>query len=297
MSLVQLKLHLMTNERPRLTEANLKRTIRGLTDLYIQFRETGGCRHLDPASISAYRRDLADLADFCGSQRLVDLDQIEFEHLKRFRQALLDKKLKSSTILRKASVVNNFLEHFGVQPRMHTYGLEIIDKRSELLSKGQKELLMAYLEKRRNNASTLRRKIVFAGDAFVIALILNTGAFIREIPGLQGEDIFHRHKGFSVRFRGRTGQMVFALNEDATRLYENYRKLVGPRIGRNLFGWSQRQALWQRLNEYGNELGFKVTPTVLRKTFARGFKGSNKELANALGINVKAARNVRKRVG
>jgi integrase/recombinase XerD len=226
-------------------------------------------------TLSAYRRDLAKLADYCAKQKR-DLLDAGKDDLRGFVDSLYAAKLNSRSIARHVASVRNFYLYF-VSRRLVSD-----DPSTDLSSPQQWKQLPKYLtldEVDRLLDAPSEAKPLGLRDRAMLQLLYATGLRVSELVHLQRGDL-HADLGY-LKLTGKGGkQRLVPVGRAALDSIETYLEQARPKIlkGKHseyLFVTARgsrptRQAFWQLLRRYGLLAGItsKLTPHVLRHSFA-----------------------------
>lgn len=232
-------------------------------------------------TIDAYRNDLSQLATFVATQgnRLgfdAAWSSLSSQLLSDYVYKLREKEYRSSTLARKIAAIRSFVG-FMIKAGKLPAGLSEGLKSPKVGRISPKSLSVS--EVRRLLAETTKLPSPEAKrDRAMLELLYATGLRASELMSLNTSDIDLERGIVCCRGRGSAAREV-AIDEPVLRIIKDYMDTVRPGLIRgeetalfvNLRGERlTRQGFWQIVKEYGTKtgLGHKVTPNVLRHSFA-----------------------------
>jgi len=212
-------------------------------------------------SLKVYREKLEHLEDFLWREQNYSLD-FDLKRAIRFVEYLKEQGLAHRTIKHVLTIVRNFiLESGGTFPeirKIFRYKAESVPK---YLTELQERALLQETDKYHYR--------------FHIRLMLHAGLRISEVLSLD-RNSFEEHNGFifvRVRGKGNKERLVPIISKETADMVRNL-ILTLYRLKAETFNIGVRgkpitpQAINYHLDVIGKELGFKVTPHMLRHTFA-----------------------------
>lgn len=164
-------------------------------------------RHERNASIhtlSSYRRDLGQLADYLEARGLV-LSQVDNVHIRGFMAELHERKLKRSSIARKLAAVRSFFQFCMKKGWLAENPARIVatpkqDKRvPSFLSE---EEMAGFLETPRSDLPLDLR------DRAILELLYATGIRVSELVGINQEDVNFKERLIRIRGKGKKERLV-----------------------------------------------------------------------------------------
>jgi len=234
-------------------------------------------------TVAAYRNDLTQMAAFIAAEQAKGIFQSYDELLKGYLLKLREKRYSAATTARKVASAKTFFKFMVDSGRIRenpTQNLPSphVSKRSlSFLSSSEYQKLLA--EPAKLSTPEAQR------DAVMLELLYATGLRISELVSLNIKDIdleqtcVHINSRRKVPFDHHLSLILgnFLRNARLDLLYdEREEALFLNRRGQRL----TRQGFWQIIKDYASSagLGSKVTPQVLRHSFARRKLQSGTEL-------------------
>jgi len=216
---------------------------------------------LSGKSLKVYREKLEHLEDFLWREQNYSLN-FDLKRAIRFLEYLKEQGLAQRTIKHVLTIVRNFiLESGGTFPEIKRFFRYKAENVPKYLTEIQEKALLQETDKYHYR--------------FHIRLMLHAGLRISEVLSLD-RNSFEEHNGFIfVRFRvkGNKERVVPIINKETANMI---RRLILTlyRLKVETFNIGTRgklitpSAINYHLDVIGKELGFKVTPHMLRHTFA-----------------------------
>lgn len=229
-------------------------------------------RGLSPATVEAYGRDLARLAETVGD---VPVDRIDTASLRRHLRALEARGCAASTRSRALSAISRLFTYLRSEGRLEADPLANLSrpKRARRVPKVLSlEEVTALVEAPDDTPLGLR-------DRAMLEVLYAAGLRVSELTSLRLADLRLEGRCCVVQGKGRRERLAL-LGEPAVAHLTRYLNDVRPRWVRGagpeeVFvsrrGTSlTRQAVWYRIRGYGRALGIvhKLSPHVLRHSFA-----------------------------
>lgn len=229
-------------------------------------------RGLSPATIEAYGRDLASLADSVGE---VAVESVDASSLRRHLDALEARGCAASTRSRALSAISRLFSYLRSEGRLETDPLGDVSRpkgaRSvpKVLSLAE---VSALVEAPDESALGIR-------DRAMLEVLYAAGLRVSELTSLRLADLQLDSHCCTVQGKGRRERLAL-LGAPAVNRLSRYLEEVRPRCVRGagppeVFVSQRgaaltRQAVWYRIRRYGQLLGIahKLTPHVLRHSFA-----------------------------
>lgn len=236
---------------------------------------------------SAYAADLSKFQEYCKTQGISEVRQIESEDIINWRNQLRQAGRAPATINRKRASLSGFLDWAQVEGIIQP-DFTISLPKYESVEKKQPRILSA------GEADSLISKARNLRDASLILIALKTGASITEIINLNAEDILRTGDGnIAIRFKGgvrktqpRTLKVDKKTGSKISEYIEEFElKSEDPLFrGRNGRPRLTRQGINLILKGYASEIGVKnLNSRMLRDTFIVNFTGTPSELTKILG--------------
>jgi integrase/recombinase XerC len=250
-------------------------TIRGATERWL--RGLAAERDLSPNTVSAYRSDLAQFAEFAGRAGVQRLEQIDRRLLRRFVAGLSEKRYARRSIARKASAVRSLLTWAMKTGLLETHpahdlGTPKLDRPLPKVLRADEVAHLLELPPA-DDAEGAR-------DRAVLELLYGSGLRVGELCGLDVDDLDLRSGRVRVTGKGRK-QRQLPVGEAAARALTTYIEEARPTLlGRsarpdhalflNARGMRlQRRSVRRILERYlGADGGRVVGPHALRHSFA-----------------------------
>ncbi|MDP3996041.1 MAG: tyrosine-type recombinase/integrase [bacterium] len=267
-------------ENPQQTE--LDRTIS-------QYKQSEEFLALSDNSRMAYSGDLAQFQRFVAKVDVTRIQELTPQHVADFFIYLHLTGLTPSTIERKKTSLSNlinFIQRDEPAGQNLKKGIPFF-QRHESSSRQTASLTTEQQSSLINSISNQR-------DGVIVSLILQTGLRIGEVVALNAEDIQETAEGkYAVVIHGNHSRVLdlseglsneildyiegnkIKEDEALIRRITSTRKLTEKRLS--------RQGVWLILKTYGDKIAVDLSPTALRETFIKNFKGTPRELDIALG--------------
>jgi integrase/recombinase XerD len=235
-------------------------------------------------TVAAYRNDLTQLVAFINAEQAKGLIQSDNEILKSYLLKLREKRYSAATTARKIASAKSFFKFMVASGRMkenptkNLPSFQVGKHSLSFLSSDEYQSLLAEAAK----LSTPEAK----RDAVMLELLYATGLRISELVSLNVKDIDLKQNCVRINpkrrvpFESRLNAILgnFLRNDRLDLLYdEKIEALFLNRRGQRL----TRQGFWQIIKGYASKagLGGKVTPQMLRHSFARRKLQSGTELS------------------
>jgi integrase/recombinase XerD len=229
-------------------------------------------RGLSVATVEAYGRDLAGLAETLGSRSVKSIDA---ESLRRHLSHLEARGLASSTRARALSAISRFLQFLRAEGELQTDPMAT-------LSRPRRERPVPHVLSCREVESLLLApdlRPVGIRDRAMLETLYAAGLRVSELAGLRVPDLHLDARVCRVQGKGRRERLA-PLGEPAVRWIGRYLEEVRLRWARGsveerVFVSSRgtglsRQAIWYRIRHHARSIGIerRITPHVLRHSFA-----------------------------
>ena len=230
-------------------------------------------RGLSPATVEAYGRDLAKLAERLGE---VEVRRIDAAALRGHVEALEKRGLSPATRARALSALARLLAWLRAERQLDGDPLADLSrpKRGRKVPKVLSAEEVTALVHAPDDADDVGLR-----DRALLELLYAAGLRVSELTGLRLADLRLGSRSCTVQGKGRRERLAL-FGEPAAKALERYLAEVRPRWvrGRDVpevftsarGGALTRQAVWYRIRAYGRQLGIahKLTPHVLRHSFA-----------------------------
>ncbi len=229
-------------------------------------------RGLSDATVEAYGRDLASLAESLGG---ISVDRIDAEGLSRHLRELEERGCAAATRSRALSAISRLLAYLRAEGRITTDPLANLSrpKRGRHVPKVLSlEEVTALVEAPDDTPLGIR-------DRAILEVLYAAGLRVSELTSLRLADLHLETCSCTVQGKGRRERLAL-LGEPAVAWLSRYLAEVRTRwtrgsspeqvfVSRRGAALS-RQAVWYRVRRYAQALGiaYKLTPHVLRHSFA-----------------------------
>jgi integrase/recombinase XerD len=225
-------------------------------------------RGLATNTLSAYGRDLSDLAAWLSSRDIVDVHDVETAHLAGWMVSLADRGLKPRSAARYRVAMRRLFAFLVAEGELDINPAELIGapklgrKLPSTLSEAQVEALLAAPD--RGTAIGIR-------DGAMLELLYATGLRVSELVGLRR--VAWRDGWLIVRGKGGKERLV-PYGDVAGRAVQAYMASRNDKLPwiflSSRRGPMTRQNFWARVRRYATIAGVsgKVSPHVLRHAFA-----------------------------
>jgi integrase/recombinase XerD len=225
-------------------------------------------------TVAAYRNDLTQMAAFIDAEEAKGLLKSYDELLKGYLLKLREKRYSAATTARKVASAKTFFKFMVDSGRVKENPTQNLPSpqvsRHSLSFLSSSEYLKLLAEPAKLSTPEAKR------DAVMLELLYATGLRISELVSLNAKDIdlkqhcVHVNAKRQVPFDHNLSLILgdFLRNGRLDLLYdEREEALFLNRHGKRL----TRQGFWQIIKDYASraELGSKVTPQILRHSFAR----------------------------
>lgn len=212
--------------------------------------------------------------------------------IRQYREWLKEKKYKPATINHRLSDLRIFLRwsvsmgHIAVNPADRIKPVKLARRAPRWLTRPQCNAMLRLAEQRVLLAA--KNRLTFTGaiavrNLAIVTLLLNTGLRVSELCDLKTDDIELRPRSGLLTVRSGKGGKYreIPLNLDARQAVQGWLK-ARPVGGAYLFTTPgdrmTRQLVEHHLSEFGRRLGFKLSPHLLRHTFAKNLVDSGVSL-------------------
>ena len=229
-------------------------------------------RGLSPATVEAYGRDLASLAERLGE---IEVAGIDTPALRGHVDALEQRGLSPATRARSLSAIARLLAWLRAEGELASDPLADLARPK----RGRKVPKVLSAEEARALVHAPDESDVGIRDRALLEVLYAAGLRVSEVTSLRLADLRIASRSCVVQGKGRRERLAL-LGEPAVRALERYLAEVRPRWVRRgdvpeVFVSARgqrltRQAVWYRIRGYGRALGIahKLTPHVLRHSFA-----------------------------
>ena len=229
-------------------------------------------RGLSPATVEAYGRDLARLAERLGE---IEVAAIDAAALRGHVDALERLGLAAATRARALSAIARLLAWLRAERELATDPLSDLSRPK----RGRKVPKVLSVEEARALVHAPDESDVGIRDRALLEVFYAAGLRVSEVTTLRLADLRLESRSCTVEGKGRRERLAL-LGEPAVQALERYLTEVRPRWVRagdvpEVFVSARgkrltRQAVWYRIRAYGRSLGIahKLTPHVLRHSFA-----------------------------
>ncbi len=229
-------------------------------------------RGLSPATVEAYGRDLASLADSVGE---IAVENVDAPSLRRHLDALEARGCAASTRSRALSAMSRLFAYLRSEGRLEADPLSDVSrpKRARRVPKVLSLAEVTALVEAPDESPLGIR------DRAMLEVLYAAGLRVSELTSLRLADLQLESHFCTVQGKGRRERLAL-LGEPAVAQLSRYLDEVRPRYVRGagppeVFVSRRgaaltRQAVWYRIRRYGQLLGIahKLTPHVLRHSFA-----------------------------
>jgi len=229
-------------------------------------------RGLSAATLEAYGRDLARLAERLGE---IDVARIDARALRAHLGELEERGLSAATRARALSAVARLLAWLRAEGELTTDPLADLARPK----RGRKVPKVLSTQEAEALVHAPDESDVGLRDRALLELMYAAGLRVSEVTSLRLADLRLASRSCTVQGKGRRERLAL-FGEPAARALERYLAEVRPRWVRGrdvpeVFVSARgrritRQAVWYRIRDYGRALGIghKLTPHVLRHSFA-----------------------------
>jgi len=229
-------------------------------------------RGLSAATLEAYGRDLARLAERLGE---IDVARIDARALRAHLGELEERGLSAATRARALSAVARLLAWLRAEGELTTDPLADLARPK----RGRKVPKVLSTQEAEALVHAPDESDVGLRDRALLELMYAAGLRVSEVTSLRLADLRLASRSCTVQGKGRRERLAL-FGEPAARALERYLAEVRPRWVRGrdvpeVFVSARgrritRQAIWYRIRDYGRALGIghKLTPHVLRHSFA-----------------------------
>lgn len=209
--------------------------------------------------------------------------------IRQYREWLKEQKFKPSTINHRLSDLRAFLRwsvsmgHIAANPAERIKPVKVAKHAPRWLTRPQCHAMLRLAEQRVMLAA--KNGLTFTGavamrNLAIVTLLLNTGLRVSELCDLKTDDIELRPRSGMLTVRSGKGGKYreIPLNHDARHAVTRWLQVRPAGEGSYLFttpgGRMTRQLVEHHLSELGQVLGFKLSPHLLRHTFAKNLVDS-----------------------
>lgn len=232
-------------------------------------------KNASPHTISGYRRDLTQLADYLG-EREIWLRRLDNVQIRGFMAQLHEKRLKKSTLARKLAAIRSFLQ-FCVKKKW------IAENPAKVVATPKQEKLIPSFLSEEEMANFLEvpgsKRPLDLRDKAILEVLYATGIRVSELVGINMEDVNLGERLVRVRGKGKKERLVpfGRIAEEGLKSYLRTRSLfLEDRIGEKaLFLNYQGERITARsveriVDKYIRQTALKrkISPHSLRHSFA-----------------------------
>jgi integrase/recombinase XerC len=236
------------------------------SSINVFLRELADGRQLSAHTVTAYRRDLGELADFLDTYFQTEdwsWARVARNALRRFLGRLAQQQLARRTVARRLSAVRSFFRFLHredlvlANPARTVRSPKLEKSLPQWLSRGDADRVFAVAENRAAEGG-------FRGprDLAIIELFYATGMRLSELHGLDMDDVDLISEQVKVRGKGRK-ERIIPLNTAAVTALRKYELRRG-----SIVGGSDRGAIF--LNQNGKRLSRRQIQEIVRKAVAAG---------------------------
>jgi integrase/recombinase XerC len=236
------------------------------SSINVFLRELADGRQLSAHTVTAYRRDLGELADFLDTYFQTEdwtWARVDRNALRRFLGRLAQQQLARRTVARRLSAVRSFFRFLHredlvlANPARTVRSPKLEKSLPQWLSRGDADRVFAVAENRAAEGG-------FRGprDLAIIELFYATGMRLSELHGLDMDDVDLISEQVKVRGKGRK-ERIIPLNTAAVTALRKYELRRG-----SIVGGSDRGAIF--LNQNGKRLSRRQIQEIVRKAVAAG---------------------------
>jgi integrase/recombinase XerC len=236
------------------------------SSINVFLRELADGRQLSAHTVTAYRRDLGELADFLDTYFQTEdwhWARVDRNALRRFLGRLAQQQLARRTIARRLSAVRSFFRFLHredlvqANPARTIRSPKLEKSLPQWLSRGDAERVFAVAENRAAEGGFRAPR-----DLAIIELFYATGMRLSELHGLDMDDVDLISEQVKVRGKGRK-ERIIPLNTAAVTALRRYELRRGSIVGR-----SDRGAIF--LNQNGKRLSRRQIQEIVRKAIDAG---------------------------
>lgn len=227
----------------------------------------------------AYRRDLADVIEYCDREGVVDWQSVQPAHLSGYLEQLFDLGVAAATVNRRLSAIRHFYRHLqreGLVKANPAVLMQSTKKRRslpEVLTVTEIETVIASIDRITPNG--LR-------DWAIIEMLYGCGLRVSELTGLRREWFLADGRALNVTGKGNKQRLV-PVPGQALHAVNRYLREVRPELAKKsikardfvFLSMKQcapmsRQAVWMLIKHYVAAAGLlvPVTPHTFRHSYA-----------------------------
>jgi site-specific recombinase XerD len=245
-------------------------------------------------TVNGYVRDLQTFFAWLQAQtgKEIPPGEVTVFDVKRYRDELADARKKPATVNRALSALRQFFDwmvaqgHMASSPAASVKQIRVKRRRPKSLSKQEVYLLQRTAAARRQLAETQAKDggetevltapavRVARRDEAILSLLLYSGIRVGELVDLRLSDVEIGERSGRVKITGKGRKYrEVPLNVNARHALKDWLEVRPKDEGTDHFfvgkgGPMTSRGVQQRLNKIGDAAGVKVTPHVLRHTFA-----------------------------
>jgi integrase/recombinase XerC len=229
-------------------------------------RELADGRQLSVHTVTAYRRDLSELADFLDTYFQSEdwpWSRVDRSALRRFLGKLAQQQLARRTIARRLSAVRSFFRFLHredlvqANPARTVRSPKLEKSLPQWLSRGDAERVFAVAENRAAEGGLRGPR-----DLAIIELFYSTGMRLSELYGLDMDDVDLVGEQVRVRGKGRK-ERIIPLGSAAITALRKYELRRGEVVGRG-----DRGAIF--INQNGKRISRRSIQEIVRKAVESG---------------------------
>ena len=235
---------------------------------YIEFLEIE--RGLAQNTLEAYRRDIFQFFNFLSTQNILEFSQIKRTHINIFFRELREKKIAPTSISRKIASIKGFftwlnsVQLLDYNPTLSLEQPKLSQRLPKVLSVEEVEIILKSKLSKRNKA--------------IIELMYAAGLRVSELCSLELQNIDLNSK--YVRYVGKgSKERIVPIGNKAIKALQEYlkereyilkknNKTKAPLFIRDNAKKITRIEVYEIINNLGKLINKKITPHVLRHSFA-----------------------------
>jgi integrase/recombinase XerC len=232
----------------------------------VYLRELADGRQLSAHTVTAYRRDLAELADFLDTYFQCEdwpWSRVDRNALRRFLGRMAQQQLARRTIARRLSAIRSFFKFLNREDLIEANAARTVRSPKlektlpQWLSRGDAERVFAVAENRAADGG-------FRGarDLAMLELFYASGMRLSELHGLDMDDVDLIGEQVKVRGKGRK-ERIIPIGNAAVKAIRKYELRRAEIAGRN-----DRGAMF--LNQNGKRLSRRSIQEIVRKAVEAG---------------------------
>ena len=217
-------------------------------------------------TINNYQDDLIHFNQFLNKQKIKDIKQVNYNHIRKYILQLTQEQLKPRSVSRKISTLRSFYKYLQEENIINNNPLVLISN-----PKTEKKLpeFLNYIDlEKLLNAPDINTQEGLR-DALILEMLYSTGIRVSELINIKTKDINQKEEQILVTGKGNKERIVF-YGSKCQKLLEKYTYLHNQYLFTHNNHKMYPQDIRNIINKNTKKIGLKIKvhPHMLRHTFA-----------------------------